>query len=149
MNISDMPGHLIRRLNQMSTQVFAHHVQSAGFDLTPVQFAALDAVRSNPGLDQAGIAALIAYDRATIGGVIDRLEQKGLVTRSINKRDRRAREVALSDTGHQVYQDLLPTIVRGQGEILEGLTDDEEKQFLRLAKKALRAGSGSRSGAGQ
>ena len=143
MNISDMPGHLIRRLNQMSTQVFAHHVQLAGFDLTPVQFAALDAVRSNPGLDQAGIAALIAYDRATIGGVIDRLEQKGLVTRSINKRDRRAREVALSDTGHQVYQDLLPTIVRVQGEILEGLTDDEEKQFLRLAKKALRAGSGA------
>ena len=149
MNVSHMPGHLIRRLNQLSTQVFAHHVQAAGYDLTPVQFAALDAMRSNPGLDQAGIAALIAYDRATIGGVIDRLQQKGLVTRSISKRDRRAREVALSDMGHQVYQDVLPTIVRVQGEILEGLTDDEQKQFLRLAEKALRSATNSRPGAGE
>ncbi|EAQ44014.1 transcriptional regulatory protein [Roseobacter sp. MED193] len=145
MNVYYMPGHLIRRLNQMSTQVFSHHVQVAGYDLTPVQFAAMDAVRANPGLDQAGIAALIAYDRATIGGVIDRLEQKGLVTRSISKRDRRAREVALSDMGHKVYQDVLPTIVRVQGEILEGLTDDEQKQFLRLAEKALRSASNSYS----
>ncbi|MGH1370147.1 MAG: MarR family winged helix-turn-helix transcriptional regulator [Maritimibacter sp.] len=143
MNVYYMPGHLIRRLNQMSTQVFSHHVQVAGYDLTPVQFAAMDALRANPGLDQAGIAALIAYDRATIGGVIDRLEQKGLVTRSISKRDRRAREVALSDMGHKVYQHVLPTIVRVQGEILEGLTDDEQKQFLRLAEKALRSASNS------
>lgn len=143
MNVYHMPGHLIRRLNQMSTQMFSHHVQVAGYDLTPVQFAAMDAVRANPGLDQASIAALIAYDRATIGGVIDRLEQKGLVTRSISKRDRRAREVALSDKGHQVYDDVLPTIVRVQGEILESLTDDEKKQFLRLAEKALRSAPNS------
>lgn len=146
MNVSHMPGHLIRRLNQMSTQVFSYHVQVAGYDLTPVQFAAMDAVRANPGLDQAGIAALIAYDRATIGGVIDRLEQKGLVTRSISNRDRRAREVALSDKGHQVYADVLPTIVRAQREILGDLTDDEQKQFMRLAEKALQAASGSRPG---
>ena len=144
MNVSDMPGHLIRRLNQMSTQVFSHRVQEAGFDLTPVQFAALDAVRSSPGLDQARIAALIAYDRATIGGVIDRLEQKGLVTRSISKRDRRAREVKLSAMGRQVYEDVLPTVVRLQGEILEGMSIDEQKQFLRLAKKTLRMAVGSR-----
>lgn len=149
MNVSHMPGHLIRRLNQMSTQLFSHHVQVAGYDLTPVQFAALDAVHSNPGLDQAGIAALIAYDRATIGGVVDRLEQKGLVTRSISKRDRRAREVALSVMGHHVYENVLPIIVRLQGEILGGLTVDEQMQFLRLAAKVLRTASGSRPGAGE
>lgn len=149
MNVSDMPGHLIRRLNQMSTQVFSHRVQAAGFDLTPVQFAALDAVRSSPGLDQARIAALIAYDRATIGGVIDRLEQKGLVTRSISERDRRAREVKLSARGRQVYEDVLPTVVRLQEEILEALTVDEQKQFLHLADKALRTASGLRPDAAE
>jgi len=48
MNVTGMAGHLIRRLNQLSTQVFMHRTQEAGFDLTPVQFAALE------GLSPAG-----------------------------------------------------------------------------------------------
>ena len=68
-----MAGHLIRRLQQISTQVFTTRAREAGFDLTSVQFAAMDAIREKPGIDQAGVAAMIAYDKATIGGVIDRL----------------------------------------------------------------------------
>lgn len=135
--VSDMPGHLIRRLNQMSTQVFSRRMQDAGHDLTPVQFAALDAVHSNPGLDQARIAALIAYDRATIGGVIDRLEQKGLVTRLISARDRRAREVKLTKIGHRTYSTVLPIVSTIQDEILGALNKEEQTDFLRLAKKAI------------
>lgn len=135
MEIHGMAGHLIRRLNQLSTQVFAARTREAGFDLTPVQFAALDAVRANPGLDQAGIAAEIAYDRATIGGVIDRLEQKGLVTRTVNEKDRRARQVNLSDKGAETYEKILPIVRSFQQEILAGLDDNEKQQFLGLAQK--------------
>ncbi|MCB2070356.1 MAG: MarR family transcriptional regulator, partial [Ottowia sp.] len=81
MDSLDMAGHLIRRLHQQSTQIFVQRTQAAGFDLTPVQFAALDAIRAYPATDQATVAEMIAYDRATIGGVIDRLEQKGWVRR--------------------------------------------------------------------
>ena len=87
---SKMAGHLIRRMNQISTHVFSQRMQAEGRDLTPVQFAALDTIIANPGIDQASVAARIAYDRATIGGVIDRLEQKGYVERTISRRDRRA-----------------------------------------------------------
>lgn len=141
MMVSDMPGHLIRRLNQMSTQVFSQRTQDAGQDLTPVQFAALDAVHSHPGLDQAGIAARIAYDKATIGGVIDRLEQKGLVTRSISARDRRAREVKLTQNGHRTYLNVLPIVSAIQEEILGALNKEEQTEFLRLAKKAIHKAS--------
>ena len=44
-DVSRMPGHLIRRLHQISTHVFMTRTREAGFDLTPVQFAALDAIR--------------------------------------------------------------------------------------------------------
>ena len=74
-----MAGHLIRRLHQISTQVFTKTLQEAGLDLTPVQFAAMDAIAASPGIDQAGVATRIAYDRATIGGVVDLPAQKGLV----------------------------------------------------------------------
>jgi len=132
-----MPGHLIRRLHQVSTQVFAKHIQAAGFDLTPVQFAAMGAIVSSPGIDQAGVAARIAYDRATIGGVIDRLEQKGLVTRNVSKSDRRAREVWPTARGAQVLAASLPVVEAAQDEILGNLDAAERARFLELAAKAL------------
>jgi Transcriptional regulators len=143
MNISTMPGHLIRRLHQLSTQVFSAHMQDADLPLTPVQFAALDAIRSQPGIDQAGVAALIAYDRATIGGVIDRLEKKGLVVRTVSKTDRRARQVSLTPRGEALFNTLLPRVAALQTEILPGLTDAERQQFLALASKALAYADGS------
>lgn len=132
-----MAGHLIRRLNQISTQVFSTHIQEAGFGLTPVQFAALDAIIAHPGIDQAGIASKIAYDRATIGGVIDRLEQKGYVIRKVSKRDRRAREVRASDSGREVFDRILPVVIALQEDVLAGLSDTERHTFLSLARKAI------------
>ncbi|WP_348541135.1 MarR family winged helix-turn-helix transcriptional regulator [Thalassococcus arenae] len=113
-------------------------VQAAGYDLTPVQFAALDAIHATPGLEQARIAARIAYDKATIGGVVDRLEQKGLIERSISKSDRRAREVRLTNRGREIHSKLLPIVEDLQAEILSGLEPAEQEQFLVLARKAMR-----------
>ena len=94
-----MPGHLIRRLHQVSTQLFLLRVQAAGSDLTPVQFAALDALSTHPEIDQAGLAGAVAKDRATIGAVVDRLEQKGLIARRVSPADKRARLLSLTPRG--------------------------------------------------
>ncbi|MBR9843498.1 MAG: MarR family transcriptional regulator [Rhodobacteraceae bacterium] len=139
MEITTMPGHLIRRLHQIASHVFAKYAQEAGYDLTPVQFAAMDAINANPGVDQARIAALIAYDRATIGGVIDRLEKKGLVRREVSQRDRRAREVFLTQGGQEAVKAMLPVVRKMQDEILSGLNTAERNTFLRLSEKATQA----------
>ena len=131
-----MAGHLIRRLHQTSVHVFQQGVKEAGLDLTPVQFAAMSTVHEDPGIDQATIASRIAYDRATIGGVIDRLEQKGWVRRLTRKRDRRAREVRLTEEGLKIFQAALPVVRAVQVEILPGLSDEEQQAFLKLARKA-------------
>lgn len=137
MELSAMAGHLIRRLHQRSTHVFQKQVQAAGFDLTQVQFAALDALNSHPGIDQAQLSALIAYDRATIGGVVDRLEQKGLVRRDISRRDRRAREVRLTAEGETLFAAMLPVVQRLQAEILEHLALADRNALLALLSQAL------------
>lgn len=137
MEAHDMAGHLIRRLHQFSTQVFVARARALGVDITPVQFAAMDALRGNPGLDQAGVAALIAYDRATIGGVIDRLEAKGLVERTVSKQDRRAHEVRMTDAGTKLYDALLPEVRAVQDDILGRLSRSERTRFLALARKAI------------
>ncbi len=133
-----MAGHLIRRLHQQSSQIFVQRTKAAGFDLTSVQFAALDAIRSRPDTDQARVAELIAYDRATIGGVIERLEHKGLVRRVVSERDRRARELSLTPEGERVLSALLPIVREVQDEILGSLGDADRAQFLALARQVLR-----------
>jgi len=133
----DMAGHLIRRLQQISSQVFQQHVQAAGYDLTSVQYAAMYALRENPGAEQARIAALIVYDRATIGGVIDRLERKGYVARSVSEADRRARKVMLTKRGLAVLEEVEPVVVSLQRNILSGLNQQERRQFMTLARKVV------------
>lgn len=140
-SINNMAGHQIRRLNQISVSIFTERVSAAGFDVTPVQFAALCSIETNPGVDQATLAGMIAYDRATIGGVIDRLESKGYVSRVIAEHDRRARSLHLTETGAQQLTKMKPVVEALQVEILCGLSDSERSVFLDLLKKTTRAGN--------
>ena len=133
----EMAGHLIRRLHQQSTQVFQTQMQAAGFDMTSVQFAALDAIAQQPGIDQASLAATIGFDRATIGGVVDRLEQKALLQRQVSAHDRRARELQLTPEGKRLLKACRPVVEALQADILAPLTAAERKAFLALAHKAL------------
>lgn len=135
-----MAGHLIRRLHQQSTQVFQARTQAAGFDMTSVQFAALDAIARQPDLDQASLAAEISFDRATIGGVIERLEQKGLVQRTVSEQDRRARQLSLTRAGERLLAASRPVVEALQAEILAPLSAAERATFVALAQKALGLG---------
>jgi MarR family transcriptional regulator, temperature-dependent positive regulator of motility len=133
----EMAGHLIRRLQQQSTQVFQARMQTAGFDLTSVQFAALDAIALQPGIDQATLAATIGFDRATIGGVIERLESKALLQRTVSESDRRARLLTLTAEGQRVLAECRPVVENLQAEILAPLSVKEREAFVALANKAL------------
>jgi MarR family transcriptional regulator, temperature-dependent positive regulator of motility len=137
----DMPGHLARRFQQIAVAVFLAEVGEAGFDLTPVQYAALAAIRANSGLDQATLAGLIAYDRTTITGVIDRLVQKGLVVRQESSRDRRARELTITDEGRRTLRAITPAVEAAQRTMVRGLTQKETAELMRLLRKAIAAGN--------
>ncbi len=132
-----MPGHLIRRFHQHATATFQNSVKSTGHDITPVQFATLATLAQHPELDQATLAGLIAYDRATIGGVVKRLEQKGLISRNPSEKDRRAFRLALTPYGQTVLGEVTPIVSALQSDILEGLSADEAHTLIRLMHKAL------------
>lgn len=140
-DIYSMPGHLIRRLNQISTSIFHDRMKAAGHDLTSVQFAALETLSGHPGIDQATLAGLIAYDRATIGGVVDRLEGKRLIARDISPRDRRARVLTLTPEGEKFLAQVRPIVTGLQSDILVGLSEAERAEFIRLASRVAAEGN--------
>src|SRR4051812_9493883 len=69
-----MPGHLFRRMQQIAVSIFVEECKD--FDLTPVQYAALVAIRTHPGIDATRLSLVIAFDRSTLGSVLARLEAK-------------------------------------------------------------------------
>lgn len=139
--IYQMPGHLIRRLHQISTAVFAEHMAANGLDLTSVQYAALSTIAEQPQIDQVSLAGAIAYDKVTIGGVIDRLENKGLVTRSVSPNDRRMRLLKTTRAGTRLLAKVRPIVVALQDDILDGLTGAESRTLMQLMEKVTVAGN--------
>jgi DNA-binding MarR family transcriptional regulator len=136
-----MPGHLARRFQQIAVAVFMAEVEAAGSDLTPVQYVALAAVNANPGIDQVTLAGLIAYDRTTITGVVDRLVLKGLMARNDSSRDRRARVLTITEAGQRTLRSITPAVEAAQRIMLRGLSDKEAKELMRLLQKATAAGN--------
>ncbi len=138
-DLYDLPGHLIRRMHQISVSAFAAETKAAGFDLTPMQFAALCMLEENPGIEQATLAGLVAIDRATIGGVVARLESRGLLERSVSRTDRRARVLTLTDRGAALLRDVRPVVRRAQEVMLKQLDADERDTLVALLCKVTTA----------
>lgn len=141
LNTLDLPTTLIRRLNQIATAQFLDAVSQTAGNLTQVQHCVMETLSTYPEVDQATLAGLIGYDRATTGKVVDKLCEKGLTTRTTRPGDRRAKVVSLTATGQRLLRALAPSVDAAQGRILQGLSDTEKKMFLALLKKATLAGN--------
>jgi MarR family transcriptional regulator, lower aerobic nicotinate degradation pathway regulator len=125
-----MPGHLIRRVQQISSALFAE--ECGNFDLTSVQYAALVAIRANPQVDATRLSALIAFDRSTLGDVLERLEAKGWVLRSASPSDKRVKLLRLSPEGARVLQRVEPAVRRVQERLLAPLAPSDRARIVRL-----------------
>jgi MarR family transcriptional regulator, temperature-dependent positive regulator of motility len=145
--VSHYPGHLTRRLHQSNVAAFDAAMRSVGAHLTPVQFAALQAIRSFPHIDQTCLAREIAYDRVTTGGVVDRLEGKGLVKRVGSPRDRRTWLLELTSDGEAQLARVLPVVREVEDGILSALEPAERVLFLGMLKKLVRAKDAEKSNA--
>ena len=131
-SFSLLPGHLIRRLHQVSTAYFA---EECGGELTAVQYAALVAIDSHPGIDATRLSEIIYFDRSTIGDVLDRIESKGWIRREYTSSDRRIKRLELSSLGQEVLQHVEPGIRRVQDRLLAPLTAGEARTLVRLLGK--------------
>jgi len=127
------PGHLIRRAQQIAVSIFAVQLSSA--DITPVQFAILNALLGSPGIDQVSLAKRVAFDPATSGSVIGRLEAKGWVVRKADPKDRRRKLLVVTPAGVQALGLVQADVARIQEKILSPLTPQEQRQFVQLLSR--------------
>src|SRR5712675_2776859 len=102
------PGYLFRRMQQIAVAIFVEECRA--FELTPVQFAALVAIHTHPGIDATRLSAVIAFDRSTLGNVIERLETKGYIARKASSGDKRIKLLYPTRSGAALLRDIMPSV---------------------------------------
>ncbi|MHB8495046.1 MAG: MarR family winged helix-turn-helix transcriptional regulator [Casimicrobiaceae bacterium] len=123
-----LPGHLIRRCHQISVALFFE--ECAAFDITPQQYAVLRVLGANDGIDQITLAGLAAFNRTTAGEIVERMEGAGLVARRNSKRDRRMKNIFITEAGRRLLADANAAVRRVQERLLTPLDRDERARFI-------------------
>jgi DNA-binding MarR family transcriptional regulator len=140
-DLATLPGHQIRRLQQIAVGLFIE--ETAGYDVTPVQYATLATVARQPGLDQRTLARSVGFDTSTVAGVIDRLERRGLLRRQPAPEDRRVRQLALTAAGAALLERVDPAMRRAQARILSPLPEADRRRFMALLGRLVAANNGA------
>jgi MarR family transcriptional regulator, temperature-dependent positive regulator of motility len=90
------PGHLLRRAVQVLKQLWNEEVSHA---ITSPQFAVLNALYSEPNLDQRTLGQRVSLDRSTMTEVVLRLSTRGLIRTERDTRDGRRKTITLTPKG--------------------------------------------------
>jgi DNA-binding MarR family transcriptional regulator len=90
------------------------------------------------GLSPAELAERAQVTRATMTGLIDTLEQAGLVTRADDPNDRRMYRVLITENGRATLESILPDHFRRMEGLLRHLNGDERLQLRTLLEKVQR-----------
>lgn len=127
------PGYLFRRMQQIAVSIFMEECRE--FDLTPVQYAALVAIHTHPGIDATRLSAVIAFDRSTLGSVIERLQAKAYIERKPSPEDKRIKLLHLTKSGAALLKEIIPAVERAQARMLEPLKPADRKTLMALLEQ--------------
>ena len=118
----------IRRLMQAG-ELYTKELNKI-YNISAAQLNCLLALHEHGPLSPSQIARYILVNSSTVTGIIDRLEQKGLVRRLRISSDRRIITIELTKTGAALVENAPPPI---QWKIIEGLNKISEKEIKQIA----------------
>lgn len=115
---------------------FAAAMEKLGF--TQKQLAVLELVAANPGTSQIDLAAALETDRATMLGLVERLEERGLVVRQPSETDRRRQELRLTPLGETQLAEGRAAVDAHEARLLERFSKAEAEALIDLLKRLYR-----------
>jgi len=111
------------RAYQAFSNYSAQHVRQLG--LTPPQFDVIATLGNTNGLTMNRLGERTLVTKGTLTGIIDRLEEKGLVRREVPKDNRRSFLIVLTAEGEKVFAEVFPAHVAHLKKKISKLTDQE------------------------
>ena len=119
---------LVRRLQQICLSMIADAVADA--ELVQLEYALLVFVDDVPGISQQTLSEALGIDRNNVSLMADKLEARGLLKRSVNGADRRARELYITPQGKKLWHGCRARVLEANTRILACLNAKEKELFL-------------------
>jgi DNA-binding MarR family transcriptional regulator len=119
---------LTRSLQQICTSIIAEALAEAG--LVQLEYALMVFANDAPGISQQTLSEAMGVDRNNVGLIAEKLEARGLLRRSVNGDDRRARQVYLTRKGERLWRQCQPEVFAANQRVLAPLNASERKLFI-------------------
>ena len=126
-------GFVLRRATQRHVAIFAECMDELG--LTPTQFSALIKIRDEGSISQGRLGRLTSMDPTNILGVVQRLTQRGLVSRRPDPDDARSTLLTLTGAGQELLAQAVGRAREATERTLRPLPAAKRKALLQLLAK--------------
>jgi len=123
----------IGRVSRKMTRITREKLTPYG--LTTTQFFLITALYEEDSLPISVLAQKVALDKATLTGLLDRLERDGLTERKADPEDRRAIRIHLTTKAERLRKDLTELYHENNSKFLSLLTLEEKEAFERVVNK--------------
>jgi DNA-binding MarR family transcriptional regulator len=126
------PQTLLSDIHRLYTSAFYKQLRLEGIDLSRAQWRVIALLRNNNGQTQSELAETLLMEKAPLGVLLDKLEQKQLIERQPDQNDRRAKRIFLTNES----KPLIPIIEKASNKLLDtakkGLSSHDMKELMRI-----------------
>ena len=129
-------GRVARKMSKVTRK------KLASYGLTTTQFFLLTALYEGDGVPISVLAQKVALDKATLTGLLDRLERDDFIERKADLDDRRAIRIFLTPKAESLRVELTELYHQNNGMFLSILTSEESEIFERVVDKLEKADFG-------
>ena len=100
------------------------------FDLTIAEWRVLAHLAEHATLTAAAIATFTGMEKSKVSRAVGRLETRGVLTWCTAAKDSRAKDLSLTDSGRELYRQVVPRVLAWEQQLLEGLSAAEYRDLL-------------------
>ena len=123
-------GYAIRRAQMRIYDDF--FAALSDLDMTPTRFTLMLLIRENPGIRSVDLARVLGVARSGMVRLIDDLEQRELISRETDKKDRRNQSLALTGQGRRKLSRMEKTLEQHEARMTSDLSKNEREKLLEL-----------------
>ena len=108
------------------------------FDMTPTQTHVPPYLHENGATTQTALAEQMRVKAPTANGILDRMEEKGLLVRTVDGRDARRRLIRLTEKGEGLVEELRGQFILAESAILQGFDQAEQCQLKSFLQRIIK-----------
>ena len=137
-SVKECPYYLISRVSLLVTSALKKGFADAGVEkVRPAYLCVMMSLWEQDGLKVIELGKKAGLEPSTMTGLLDRMERDGLVSRTMDPRDRRVLRIYLNETGRNVRDPVLKVIDDVLADVFAGISKEDISHTKNLLRHVL------------